>query len=120
LNATQARQLVLKQLIFAMVLVIAGAFFSLQAALSILLGGMASALPNAFFSKQFFSSYRADKSQRLLMNIYAAELSKLLFTASIFLGVMLLYKQVQPLLLFAAYLLVHMFPAVYAVKAQKQ
>ena len=54
------------------------------------------------------------------MNIYAAELSKLLFTASIFLGVMLLYKQVQPLLLFAAYLLVHMFPAVYAVKAQKQ
>ncbi|MCU7960451.1 MAG: ATP synthase subunit I [gamma proteobacterium symbiont of Bathyaustriella thionipta] len=105
---------------FALLLAALACLLSLQAGLSVLLGGMASVLPNVFFSRRVFAGYRANNSQRMLMNIYAAEISKLLFTASIFMLAILLYESLQPLWLFAAYFLVHLFPALYLARMQKK
>jgi len=105
--------------LFALLLAALACLLSLQAGISVLLGGVASVLPNVFFSRKVFSGYRADDSQRMLMNIYVAEISKLMFTASIFMLVILLYESLRPLWLFAGYFLVHLFPAFAVSRMQK-
>lgn len=99
------------RVIIAQLFVSASLFVILQplgmtAALSAVLGGLCSTVPNAYFVRQAFR-YRGARSARLITySFYRGEAGKLLLTAAAFTLVFTLVKPLNPIALFGAFILV--------------
>lgn len=73
---------------------------------SLLLGGLISAIPNAYFTYKVFSCTGAQQHRQVARNFYRGEAGKFLLTALFFALVFGLVKPLEPLALFAGFLLV--------------
>ena len=109
----QAVRIVLGQVVLTTVMAALALLLLPDAAPSVLVGGVASAVPNLFFARKVFGRYEAGEPGRLLGRIYGAELAKLVLTGMIFAGAIFWLQPLLPVALFGAYLLVHLFPAAY-------
>lgn len=73
---------------------------------SLLLGGLISAIPNAYFIYKTFSCTGAQQRRQVTRNFYRGEAGKFLLTALFFALVFGLVKPLEVLALFAGFLLV--------------
>ena len=76
-------------------------------ALSALLGGAICALPNMYFARQLFKR-RIAEAGALLRSVYVAEFIKLSLTIGLFAVVLINYKGIHPITLFATYFITHL------------
>lgn len=76
-------------------------------ALSAFLGGLVCVLPNIYFARQLFTKRRTAVAQILLRTAYVAEFIKLALAIALLAIVLINYKEVQPIALFATYFIVH-------------
>ncbi len=76
-------------------------------AFSALLGGAICALPNMYFARQLFTKRRIAEAGTLLRTIYVAEFIKLSLAVALLAIVLINYKDVHPITLFATYFIVH-------------
>ncbi len=101
------RWLIFAQLGLAVFLAAVGwPIFGTVIAYSLLLGGLISALPNAYFIYKTFSCTGARQGRQVTRNFYRGEAGKFLLTALLFALVFGLVKPLDVLALFAAFLLV--------------
>lgn len=101
------RQLVLAQFCGAAVIaVIGGLCFGAVLGYSLLLGGLISAVPNAYFIYKVFSCTGARQRRQVTRNFYRGEAGKFLMTALLFALVFGLVQPLEPLALFAGFVLV--------------
>ncbi len=77
-----------------------------ELALSAFLGGVICVLPNMYFARQLFKC-RIAEAGALLRSVYVAEFIKLGLAVALFAIVLINYKDVHPITLFAAYLITH-------------
>ena len=75
--------------------------------LSAFLGGAICALPNMYFARQLFTKRRIAEAGALLRSIYVAEFIKLGLAIALFAIVLINYKDVHPITLFATYFIAH-------------
>jgi len=99
----------LHQLAFTLILAAAAqAFLGTVVAYSILLGGLLSLVPGAYFAYKVTRHRGARATEKMVQSAYAAELIKLALTGA---GFALVFTQVKPLHvagLFCGFVLVHM------------
>ena len=77
-----------------------------ELALSAFLGGVICVLPNMYFARQLFKR-RIAEAGALLRSVYVAEFIKLGLAVALLAIVLISYKGVHPITLFAAYLITH-------------
>ena len=80
-----AYRLVSLQLITLIVVALVWSFVSLNAAVSVLLGGAAAILPNFYFARRFFARIHTKDAKRLILTFYFGEFLKLLFSVALLL-----------------------------------
>ncbi len=101
------RWLICAQLGLSFVLaLISWPFFGDVTGYSLLLGGLISAIPNAYFIYKTFSCTGAQQRRQVTRNFYRGEAGKFLLTALLFALVFGLIKPLDVLALFAGFLLV--------------
>ena len=77
-----------------------------ELALSAFLGGLICALPNMYFARQLFKR-RIAEAGMLIRSVYIAEFIKLGLAIALFAIVLINYKDVHPITLFATYFIAH-------------
>lgn len=90
-----------------LVAVIIAPMQGMNAALSALLGGLVSALPNALFILAAFKYHGARSAKQIVNSFYKGEALKIGLSILLFSLVFLLYT-ITPLIFFAAYILAQM------------
>lgn len=75
-------------------------------ALSAFLGGLVCAVPNMYFARQLYKR-RIAVAHTLLRSVFVAEFIKLALAVVLLAIVLIKYKEVQPVALFATYFIVH-------------
>lgn len=78
-----------------------------HAALSILLGGLVSALPNVYFARMVFRHHGAQAAQKIVSSFYKGEAMKLLLTIGLF-ALTFKYLDVAPLAFIVGFIVVQM------------
>lgn len=73
---------------------------------SILLGGLIALLANVYFAFKAFRYFGARSARAIVQSFWAGEMGKLILTAALFALVFVAVKPLQPLALFAGYVLV--------------
>ncbi len=76
-------------------------------ALSAFLGGVVCALPNMYFARQLFTKRRTAVAHVLMRTVFVAEFIKLSLAVALLAIVLINYKEVHPIALFATYLIAH-------------
>jgi len=76
-------------------------------ALSAFLGGLVCAVPNVYFARQIFTKRRIAAAHTLLRSVYIAEFIKLGLAIALLAIVLINYKEVHPIALFATYFITH-------------
>lgn len=89
-----------------------------ELAVTALLGGMISALPNMYFARQLFTKRKIAAAGLLLRTIYIAEFIKLGLAIALMAIVLINYKGVHPITLFVTYFIAH--SCIWAVPLIKQ
>ncbi len=107
-DKTQARRLIRRQLLLTAVSALALLPFGWVYTYSILFGGLIATLGSVYFASRVFVRYRAERPDRLLGDIYRAEIAKLLIVASLFAAVVILISPISILGLLGGYLCVQM------------
>lgn len=103
-----AKRLLLCQfLLTASLALLALIFMGAVAAQSVLLGGMVSVVPNAYFAKKLFRHQGARAARQIVNSFYSGEALKLALTFVLFAIVFKFFK-IIPLVFFAAYIVVQM------------
>ncbi|MDR0779652.1 MAG: ATP synthase subunit I [Pseudomonadales bacterium] len=101
-------RVILRQLAILLILAaLAQVFLGTVAAYSILLGGLLSIVPGAYFAYKAMRYRGARATERMVRSVYFAELMKLALTGA---GFALVFTQVKPLHvvgLFCGFVLVH-------------
>jgi len=87
-------------------------------AYSVFLGGLISIIPNAYFAAKVFSRTGARAMETVVRNAYLGEFIKLALMGAGFSLVFVLVKPLQPLSLFAGFVLVHIVWLVCLVRLQ--
>jgi ATP synthase protein I len=82
-------------------------FVKSDAAFSAFLGGLICTLSNFYFARQLFTKRRTAVAGTLLRSAYVAEIIKLSLAVTLLAIVLINYKDVNPLTLFATYFIVH-------------
>lgn len=77
-------------------------------AYSVLLGGLISIIPGAYFAFRFFLHSGARSMEKVVRNAYFAELIKLIWMAAGFALVFRFVKPLQPGLVFGAFAVIHL------------
>lgn len=75
-------------------------------ALSAFLGGLVCAMPNMYFARQLYKR-RIAVAPTLLRSAFVAEFIKMGLAVTLLAIVLIKYKEVQPIALFATYFIVH-------------
>ncbi|ETO92098.1 F0F1 ATP synthase subunit I [Legionella oakridgensis] len=78
-----------------------------MAALSAMMGGMSSALPNAYFARKLFRYQGARAARQIVNNLYKGEVLKIILSIILFALVFAFFK-VVPFAFFAAYIMAQM------------
>lgn len=103
-------RVMLQQLAILLILVaLAQVFLGTVVAYSILLGGLLSIVPSAYFAYKVTRHRGARATERIMRSAYSAEIMKLALTGA---GFALVFTQVEPLHvagLFCGFMLVHAF-----------
>jgi ATP synthase protein I len=103
-----AKRLLLCQfLLTASLAVLSLVFMGVVAAQSVLLGGMVSVVPNAYFARKLFQYQGARAARQIVNSFYSGEALKLALTFVLFAIVFKFFK-IVPLVFFAAYILAQM------------
>jgi len=113
-DVSQARGILVVQLVLALILAIAAAPLGLSVALSVLIGGFVCLAANAIFAGWVFRHYRAQDPELLLLRFYGGELVKLSLALGLFTIVFTTIEGLSLPALFAAYFAVQVLPAVFA------
>tara|TARA_R110002110_G_scaffold65206_4_gene180060 strand:- start:144997 stop:145344 length:348 start_codon:yes stop_codon:yes gene_type:complete len=79
-------------------------FWQIQAAGSLLLGGLVCLLPNVYLYRKAFSHFGARQAKQILKDLFLGEAVKLLLTAILFVGA-LLVTWALPLWIFIGFIL---------------
>ena len=88
------------------VTLVCGAFFGKVAGYSGLLGSLIALLANVFFAYKAFRYFGARSSKAIVQSFWSGEMGKQILTAALFALVFVGVKPLQPVALFAGYLLV--------------
>ncbi len=75
-------------------------------ALSAFLGGLVCAVPNMYFARQLYKR-RIAAAQTLMRSVFVAEFIKLSLAIALLAIVLIKYKEVHPIALFATYFITH-------------
>ncbi|HTR01381.1 MAG TPA: ATP synthase subunit I [Candidatus Acidoferrum sp.] len=86
-------------------------------ALSVLAGALVSFVPGTLFTLKYFQYSGARAMERVVRNAYIAEMMKLVMMGLGFALVFRIVDQVQPLMVFVGFLVVHVASLVMVVKA---
>ena len=103
-----AQRLLLCQLSVMVLLAIIAIWFSgTTAAISALLGGLVSVVPNAYFARKLFQHQGAHAARQIVNGFYKGEASKILLSIAMF---TLVFKwfNIIPLVFFAVYIVVQL------------
>ena len=92
------------QLGVSLLLSAAGYWFSIQHAVSVLLGGLICLVGNAVFIWRFFRHGNSQSARDLLKDAYQGAFSKLLLTALLFAIVLNVFEELKILLLFVGFI----------------
>jgi ATP synthase protein I len=108
IHTPPVNRVTLQQLVLLLTLaVLAQVFLGTVVAYSILLGGLLSIVPGAYFAFKAMRHRGARATERMVQSVYFAELMKLALTGA---GFALIFTQVKPLHvagLFCGFVLVH-------------
>ena len=80
-------------------------FISTKAGLSALLGGLVSAVPNAFFARKLFKHQGAQAAKQIVNSFYKGEALKIMLSIALFVLVFK-YFNIVPLVFFIVYIIV--------------
>ncbi|MFT5037610.1 MAG: ATP synthase protein I [Flavobacteriaceae bacterium] len=83
------------QLLVLLALTCGALWFSLNAALSVLLGGLCQVFPQAWFTSQAFKYAGAHQADKVLSSMYRGEAGKVLLTASGCIATFVLFDKVN-------------------------
>ena len=83
------------QLLVLLALTCGAFWFSLNAALSVFLGGLCQVLPQAWFASQAFKYAGANQADKVLSSMYRGEAGKVLLTASGCIATFVLFDKVN-------------------------
>lgn len=113
-NQAIALQLVVLTVSSALALLLTGWII----AYSLLLGGLISAIPNAWFARRFFRHRGASKTRQIMRDFYTGKFVSLVLTGA---GFVLAFVYVEPLnilALFSGFILTHIVGLLLLVKLQ--
>lgn len=82
-------------------------FFSSQAALSAILAGLVSAVPNAYFALKLFKHQGARSARKIVNSFYVGEALKIVMSIILF-ALVFIFFHVVPLVFFTTYIVVQM------------
>ena len=107
-GAQGAKRLLLCQLGWTVLLsTLALLFLSRTAALSAVLGGLVSVVPNAYFARQLFQYQGARQARQIVNRFYKGEAMKLLLTVVLF-AMVFKWATILPLVFFLVYITTQM------------
>ncbi|MDR2213330.1 MAG: ATP synthase subunit I [Pseudomonadales bacterium] len=110
-------RIVLRQLLVLLILwALAQVFLETVVAYSILLGGMLSIVPGAYFAYKATRHRGARATERMVNSVYFAEVMKLALTGAGFALVFTQVKPLHPVGLFCGFILVHIVGLVMLVR----
>lgn len=91
---------------FIVLLVVSGITYSINGvvAKSLLIGGLISVLPNAYFARQVFKYAGAAYARQVSQSFYRGEAGKFIATVGLFAATFALVKPLSPIAVFSAYL----------------
>lgn len=84
-----------------------GIIFSINAAISALLGGIVCIIPNAYFASKVFKHQGARAAKQIVNSFYKGEALKIILSVFLFTAVFVLCR-ITPVAFFASYILVMM------------
>lgn len=86
--------------------ILAGLVFDLTAGYSVLLGGLIALLANVYFAYKAFRYFGARSTRAIIQSFWSGEMGKQILAAALFALVFVGVRPLEPLALFAGYLLV--------------
>ncbi|TLX53179.1 F0F1 ATP synthase subunit I [Stutzerimonas nosocomialis] len=86
--------------------VLCGVFFGITAGYSGLLGGLIALLANLYFAHKAFRFFGARSTRAIIQSFWSGEMGKQILAAALFALVFVGVKPLEPIALFAGYLLV--------------
>lgn len=113
-DRAQLRRLLLWQLVFALIAIVATAPFGLAAVGSSAIGAGVCLLANWVFALRVFRRYRADAPTELALRIYVAEIGKIVLILALFTLAFITLRNLNLPALLGAYFAVQVLPAVFA------
>ncbi|HHT0594591.1 TPA: ATP synthase subunit I [Legionella anisa] len=96
--------------------------YDINAASSVLLGGMACIVPNAYFAIKLFKYQGARSAKKIVNSFYKGEALKIIISVFLFTTVFLLFK-ITPLAFFGSYIMIlmtHWFAPLIIVNKQNR
>jgi ATP synthase protein I len=103
-----ARRLFFCQVVIALLIAVVAAIFSgNRAALSAVLGGLVSAVPNAYFALKFFKHQGARAAKQIVNSFYLGEALKIVISIILF-ALVFIFFHINPLVFFITYIVVQM------------
>ena len=103
---TQIHQILMWQWLITLFIAVSLFVANRELALSAFLGGLVCALPNMYFAQQLYKR-RIAVAPTLLRSAFVAEFVKMALAVALLAIVLINYKEVQPIALFATYFIVH-------------
>lgn len=100
------RVLFAQALVVLIVAVICAVFFGIVAGYSGLIGGLIALLANVYFAFKAFRYFGARSARAIVQSLWAGEMGKQILAAALFALVFVGVKPLEPVALFAGYLLV--------------
>lgn len=100
------RVLVVQALVASVTSIFCGVFFDMVAGYSGLLGGLIALLGNTYFAFKAFRYFGARSAKAIVQSLWAGEMGKQILAAALFALVFVGVKPLEPVALFAGYLMV--------------
>lgn len=114
-NQAIAIQLVLLTIISVLALLLTGWIN----AYSLLLGGLISAIPNAWFTRRFFRHRGASKTREIMRDFYTGKFVSLVLTGAGFILAFIYVESLNILALFSGFILTHIAGLLLLAKLQR-
>ncbi|TBU98661.1 F0F1 ATP synthase subunit I [Stutzerimonas kirkiae] len=96
----------MQMLVTLVAAILAGLVFDLTAGYSVLLGGLIALLANVYFAYKAFRYFGARSTRAIIQSFWSGEMGKQILAAALFALVFVGVRPLEPLALFAGYLLV--------------
>ncbi len=114
LDLRRAGKILRIQLMMVFALALGALFWSQNAALSALLGGLIASIGNALFALWVFARYRAQNPGNLVMRFYGAELLKIVAILGMFAAVFYWVDELMPVVFMLAFFITQVLPPMLA------